>query len=159
MLEFDATLLFAMVSFIIFMVLMNIVLYKPIQNIVEKRMALLNVNADEVNQNQTNIDSMTEEKAQKLNEAKISARDIISSVSKEAKKQKDDLIQDVTAKTVQFVDNSKNDIKNEVHVVKTELNDDVIDLAQRILSKVAGEEIAMTNVNSEKISEVLNNGN
>ena len=58
MLEFNATLLIAMLSFIIFMCIMNLVLYKPMREIVEKREQLLADNANTVNSNHKKIEEL-----------------------------------------------------------------------------------------------------
>ena len=52
MLEFNATILIAMLSFIIFMMLMNVILYKPMLQIVQKRKNLLLMNENDIKENE-----------------------------------------------------------------------------------------------------------
>ncbi len=158
MLEFDATIFIAMISFAIFMILMNIVLYEPMRKIVEKRKSLLALNDDEIECNKSTTSSLIEEKDCKLNDARVDMRGIISDITDEAKKKKAEVINNANASAVQQLDNAKKDLDDEVKVVKSELKDDVINLAQSILGKVTGQEIAISGVPPEKLDEVLNNG-
>ena len=65
MLEFNGTLLIALISFVVFMFLMNMVLYKPMLEIVEKRKRLLAQNEEETNANNQQSHNLTDEKTEK----------------------------------------------------------------------------------------------
>ena len=49
--EFNATFIFSFVSFLVFMWIMNIILYKPIADIVAQRKKYLDDNAEVANKN------------------------------------------------------------------------------------------------------------
>lgn len=158
MLEFNATFLVAMISFGIFMLLMNLILYKPLLEIVEKRKNLLEDNADEIRTNEQTAATLEANKNQALKEARVKVRQTVDEITKNANKEREIEILDATSKAIQDLDNAKRELQQEVQVVKNELKGDVINFAQDITGKILNMDIAVSNVSDEKIDEVLNNG-
>ena len=158
MLEFNATFLVAMISFGIFMLLMNLILYKPLLEIVEKRKNLLEDNADEIRTNEQTAATLEANKNQALKEARVKVRQTVDEIAKNANKEREIEILDATSKAIQDLDNAKRELQQEVQVVKNELKGDVINFAQDITGKILNMDIAVSNVSDEKIDEVLNNG-
>lgn len=158
MLEFNGTLLIALISFVIFMFLMNMILYKPMLEIVEKRKRLLAQNQKETDANRQQTQNLTNEKSEKLQEARFESRQIISEIVDEAKSKKNDIVAETTQNAQNRLQSTKNELSNEAQNLKNAVKNDVVELAQEILTKVTGREIAITNVDENKINEVMNNG-
>ena len=158
MLEFNGTLLIALISFVIFMFLMNIILYKPMLEIVEKRKRLLEQNQNEVNENNQQAQDLMDEKSGKLQEARSESRKIISDIVDDAKSKKNEIVAESTQNAQNRLQSTKDELANEAQNLKNEVRNDVVGLAQDILAKVTGREIAITNVDEHKIDEVMNNG-
>ena len=132
MLEFNATLLIAMLSFIIFMCIMNLVLYKPMREIVEKREQLLADNANTVNSNHKKIEELHKIKEEKLNETRIEARSIISEITTKAKQEKNQVISDFVQQVRTERENACHQLENEIAHAKSELKDEVVEFAKEI---------------------------
>ena len=158
MLEFDGTIVIAFFSFIIFMILMNIVLYKPMREIVDKRNSLIDGNYDTARANKETTGELSIQRDEMLDSARKKARNIISDNTQKAKDKRNLAVQDANAKSVQVRDNYKQEISVEKQVVQKELKSDVVKFAQEIINKVAGGEVIIADVPDAKIDEVLDNG-
>ncbi|MBR1976796.1 hypothetical protein IKA15_00780 [bacterium] len=79
--EFNATFIFSLVSFLVFMWIMNIILYEPIANIVAQRKKYLDDNAQITSKNNEEVKSINAAREQKLEEARTPTADFFSSKS------------------------------------------------------------------------------
>ena len=64
--EFNATFLATIISFIVFVLLMNKILYAPILNIMEQRKAFVDGNYKTVEKNEAKIKKLVQKKEEKL---------------------------------------------------------------------------------------------
>lgn len=158
MLEFNATIVIAIISFVVFMFLMNMILYKPMLEIVEKRRQLLDNNKEEAELNNQKADELATEKEQKLEEARFNSRKIIADILDEAKGEKAGIIAIAQQNAHECLNDTKAQLDDEAHHLKNAVKQDVVDIAQTIVTKVTGREIAITNVDDNKLNEVMNNG-
>ncbi len=134
--ELNATFLVAMVSFILFIAIMNKIYYKPILNIINERKNLIDGNYCEAQNSREQAGMLLADKEQKLLFASKEAKEIVNDrVNVSA--------QDAHAQ----IDAAKQRSQAEVAEEKSRLNDDaqrvdltehVEDLAQRISSKILG---------------------
>ena len=76
--EFNATFLVAFFSFIVFTVIMNLILYKPINNIVLKRKQLVDANYEEAHENSDKAVSILLDKEKQIKKATDDAKEIIA---------------------------------------------------------------------------------
>ena len=90
--EFNATFLATIVSFIIFVFLMNKILYAPILNIMEKRKNFIDDNYKIVEQNDEKIQKLNQKKEDKLIEARNEAKEAYNETINEFKTQKTEII-------------------------------------------------------------------
>ena len=158
MLEFNATFLIAIFSFIIFMILMNLVLYKPMREIVEKRERLLTENEKSVDVNTRKIDELHKIKEEKLNETRIEARAIISEITTQAKQEKNQILSDFVQQVRNEREAAYNQLESEISNAKTELKDEVVAFAKEIADKISGHSVICENVEERDIDEVLHDG-
>ena len=78
MLQFNATFLVAMFSFIVFIMIMNKILYKPISKIVNEREGFINSNYAEAKETTEKSENILKERDEKLVQTKTESRKIIS---------------------------------------------------------------------------------
>ena len=76
--EFNATLLVSAVSFIIFVIIMNQILYKPVLAIMQKRQEYINNNRLAADEHGKHANALLEEKDKKIGEAHRKSRDIVA---------------------------------------------------------------------------------
>ena len=82
--EFNATFLVAFISFIIFTVLMNLILYKPISQIVLKRKQFVDANYDEANKNSEKKEAILQDKKEQIEKANEDAKVVIAEFKNDA---------------------------------------------------------------------------
>ena len=87
--EFNATFLFSLVSFLVFMWIMNIILYKPIADIVAQRKKYLDDNTEITNKNIEEAKSINAQRDEKLEDARIKSREEVSLEVAKIKEQKE----------------------------------------------------------------------
>ena len=78
MLEFNATFIIAMISFVVFIFIMNTIFYKPILNIIEERKKLIDSYYNDAKNFKAEAENIIQEKDNKLAETLSKAKAIIS---------------------------------------------------------------------------------
>ena len=86
--EFNATLLVSAVSFIIFVIIMNQILYKPVLAIMQKRQEYINNNRLAADEHGKHANALLEEKDKKIGEAHRKSRDIVAAKTEAIKNEK-----------------------------------------------------------------------
>lgn len=140
MLEFNATFFVAMFSFIIFMMIMNSILYKPLARIQKERAELI--------QNENNATKLTEEKTENLKQqqqaniekSRAIAKDNFNKKVSEYKERKETILstaRDLAKKDLAIANAElEGDEREAKLLLKAQLND----LASAVASKVLGYE-------------------
>ncbi len=153
--EFNATFLATIVSFIIFVFLMNKILYAPILNIIEKRKNFIDENYKSAAQNKDEANALIEKIEDKRNVAKDDARIQYSETIDEFKNQKKQVIleaQKAANKELNASNLELNSISNET---KENLKGSMVDLANDIVEKIIGYKPEAQGFDNEKIDEIL----
>ncbi len=156
MLEFNTTLLVCIVSFVIFLLMLNAILYEPLANVVQRRMRYIDSNyrdAEEAKDKLNKLRDWTEERRQKSKEV---AREVYSKVITEYKLKKDTLIEyehNISAKDMSGV---RLKLKNIDREAKVRLKSYVGDIAGKIASKILGYETQIDTVDEEILNSILN---
>lgn len=133
--EFNATFIAAFVSFVVFIIIMNQILYKPINDIVQKRQDLINENNNEANENIAKKEELFAERLEKIKQAHF-----------QAKEKMEKALQDVKNKTNKQLTAAKDEAKNKIETniqdgisqsknAKEVLKMEVVNLAQIISDK------------------------
>ena len=155
MLEFNTTLLVCIVSFVIFLLMLNAILYEPLASVVRRRIRYIDSNyreADEAKEKLNKLKEWTEERRQKSKEV---ARDVYSKVITEYKLKKDTLIEyehNISAKDMSGVRLKLQNIDREA---KVRLRSYVGDIAGAIASKILGYETKIETVDEEILNSIL----
>lgn len=153
--EFNATFIVAFVSFIIFTVIMNMILYKPLSSIVEQRQGFVDEHQNEASIARARAQAILDEKAQKLEESKLNARKIIADKTVELESQKTALTTEAQRKASQVIDVAKTELALSNSQAQQVLSGHVVDLAKSISSKILGADIAVASVDNELISKIM----
>ena len=140
MLEFNATFFVAMVSFIIFMIIMNALLYKPLARIQKERAELIS--------DENEAKKLTEEKTEKLKQHQQETIEKSKIIAKENFNKK---VNEYKIRKEQIIESSKSLAKKDLAISNAKLNGDerearlllkpqIIEFASAIASKVLGYE-------------------
>ena len=156
--EFNATFFVSGISFIVFALLMNAIMYNPLAKIVEQRKKFVDGNyeeADNANQKATNL---IKDRAEKLAQAGSDARKVIITKTDDAKAKKVELCADAKNMANEELKNKKDDLKNTSVNVSNELKQHVKGMAETISSKILGEHTEISNVDEETINSIMQEG-
>ncbi len=139
--EFNATFLFTAISFIVFVFIMNKIFYKPIEKIVNERESFVDENYDEAKKNNLCAKKLIDEYDKKIDSANYEGKSIIEEKSLNAKNHKAELIFDAQKKAVEDIKTNETELEAEFNAVKTELKPEVQNLADKMTSKMFGNNI------------------
>ena len=84
MIEFNATFLVAMLSFVVFIMIMNAIFYRPILNVMRKREEYINSNYDEAKNNSEESQKLDTERAEKIQQTQNQCRTDIKNIVEDA---------------------------------------------------------------------------
>ena len=139
MFEFNATLIVAMISFVVFMLIMNAIFYRPILNIIRKRDEFVAQNYESAKDMTNRAQEINNEYKTKLDNAKILSReDTIKKMDSAQKKYFEQVRNEKDMARVQIQEN-----RNMIESQKTELYKNIDtsiidDISSEILKKVMG---------------------
>ncbi len=136
--EFNATFIISAVSFLIFAVLMNWILYEPIRKIVEKREKFLDENYEVAKNSDEKSKAILADKEEKFNKAKNEAKDFMNSKVEGAKNKQVDLKNEAQKKSADLVSLKKQEINEANSQTKASLESEVENIAEQIKSKILG---------------------
>jgi F-type H+-transporting ATPase subunit b len=139
MFEFNGTLIVAMISFVVFMFVMNAIFYRPILGIIRKRDDLVNQNYEQAKELADNAQKINAEYQTKLTDAKTENRTNMALEIENAQKKSFDVIQQAKDNAKIQIQNNKDIIEKEKENLYGEVNSELIkDLSSQIVKKVVG---------------------
>ncbi|MCM1265834.1 MAG: ATP synthase F0 subunit B [Candidatus Gastranaerophilales bacterium] len=156
MLEFNATFFVAMFSFIVFMMMMNSILYKPLTKIEEDRENLISKNYSDAKVTSEKSESLKQQHETNLEKSRNLAKDNFNKKVAGYKDKKDNILE-----------SAKNLAKKDLAVMQAELDGDereaklllksqLKDLANMVASKVLGYETDIKEIDDEIVDSCMN---
>ena len=153
--EFNGTFLATIITFILFVFVMNKVLYAPILGIMEARKNFIDSNYKDANDNDAKSAELVAEKEEKLSDAKEQARGEYIAALEGYKAQKAEVIINAQNSAQTELEASKAELENLSNEVKEGLKSSMNDLANDIVEKIIGYRSEVEGFDDTKISEVL----
>ena len=86
--EINATILVSAISFIVFIFIMNSILYKPVLEIMEKRQKYIDANKNEADEHRKKAQDLLSDKQARVADAQRKSRDIVASKADALKEEK-----------------------------------------------------------------------
>ena len=136
--EFNATFLITAISFITFTILMNVILYRPLEKIVEERKELIEKNYSDSESAKLETKSILEKKAQELAQAKAEAKDSVTSKLKKDYDESAEKLREGKIKSVRYISEQKEKLKSESEMTEANLSENIKQYAQMIKDKLFG---------------------
>lgn len=150
MLEFDATAIVIAISFIVFMLIMNAIFYKPLLKLQDEREDYIANNKQQAQNYQNEAQGLLSEHDEIIKQTKKQAKDIISDVLEKAKNEKGEKVAEANQQAAERI----RSFHDEMAVAKTQLKDslsnDMHEIARQISSKILGEEVPLIVNNQDK---------
>ena len=153
--EFNGTFLATIITFIIFVFVMNKVLYAPIIGIMEERKNLIDTNYKSAKDNDAKTEELVQEKEEKLNVAKNDAREKYLETVSDFKSQKADIISKAQGEAKEELEHYKAELVSVSDDVKNSLKNSMNELANDIVEKVIGYRSEINGFDNEIVDDVL----
>ena len=155
--DFNGTFFVSIISFLVFVFVMNKLLYEPIHKIVKERNDLINGNYNTANANNTKADELNENRNKKIVEAKEDARGKYNEIIAGFKEQRTDIVKEAQNKSHDELEQAYTNLNNISNDAKEILKGKMTDLANDIVEKVLGYRSEVQGFNNDKINEILYN--
>lgn len=133
--EFNATFIISFISFVVFILIMNQILYKPMIQIVQKRKDFIKDNYVAAQNNEEAKYSVLKERDDKITGAKVDFSTKIKQARNNAKTSKEEKIKTAKNDSLEKTKKGIEEIGNEAEGAKNELKNNVVNLAQIISDK------------------------
>lgn len=144
MIEFNATFLVAMLSFVVFIMIMNAIFYRPILNIMRKRDEYINSNYDEAKELSEQAEKLDIKKADTIQQTQNECRTEIKNVVENAQGLASKNVQDARTEVKNEIQLKKDSLVRESEALEGVLKSSVVtDLASSITSKFMSKDLAV----------------
>ncbi len=153
--EFNGTFLATIITFIVFVFVMNKILYRPILSIMEQRNEFIDTNYKNARQNDAKTDELSAEREEQLGEARDDARKKYLESVNNFKKGRDEEIAVVQDEVKEELERSGEELLQLSDEVKKELKSSMTTLASDIVEKVIGYRSEVESFDDEKVDSVL----
>ena len=155
MLEFNGTTIVIAISFIIFVILENLVFFKPMKKAVDERNSYISGNEKEAEKNIAEAKTLIEEKDNKIASAKNQSSQMLNKASLESQEKLDTAIKEAKLNSNLQIEEIKKNLETEKVNAQNELKKDIASYSAAIISKILGKDISMVNVNEEIIDKAM----
>lgn len=155
MLEFNATLLVCIVSFVIFLLMLNAILYEPLAQVIQHRKRYIESNYKEAEEAKESLQKILNWRKERIEKSKEVAREVYTKLINEFKLKKETLIEyehNISAKDMAGVSVKLQNIDREA---KIRLKQHVSGLASAIAGKYLGYETNVENINEDVVNSIL----
>ena len=153
--EFNGTFLASIISFVIFVLLMNKILYAPMQKIVTERREFIDGNYNQADDNNKKADALSQEREEKLKDARNDARINYVNTVNDFKEQKADIVEQAQNQAKDELEQAYEQLKNISNETKEGLKGKMTDLANDIVEKVLGYRSEVQGFDNDAVNKIL----
>ena len=153
--EFNATFLASIISFLVFVFLMNKILYSPMEKIVKERQKFIDENFNSADENYKKADGLEHQREEKLVGAKNEARSKYNDSVNGFKAQKADILKQAQDKTNAELEEEYQRLNNISNDTKEGLKGRMTDLANDIVEKVLGYRSEVQGFDNDEVNRIL----
>ena len=153
--EFNATLIISAISFIIFVIVMNQIMYKPVLAVMQKRQEYIDNNRLAAEEHEKQANRLLDEKDKKICEAHKKSRDIVAAKTESIKNEKAKVLDNAKIEMSAMLDGQKKELYNEKNNIYLSFRDNVADIANNITTKLIGEGVPFEPLNADEVDEVI----
>ena len=140
LLELNFTLVLFAASFLVFIYLLNLTLFKPLGKIIEERKNLIEGEHSKAKELFGNATSLIESYKQKIKSARIESQNLIQEAVNEGKKKRDEKVSVLMAELNKEKETSLKTINEEKDAAMKKLEGEIKQLTDLITNKVIGTE-------------------
>lgn len=153
--EFNGTFLVTIISFLVFVFIMNKILYSPLEKIVNERKKFIDGNYEAAEANKLKAEELNSQRENKLAEAKNEARSSYLGSVNEYKTKASEIIKDAQNKSSDELDRAYQNLNNISNDTKNGLKSKLNELASDIAEKILGYKTDIQGFDDEEINKIL----
>ncbi len=153
--EFNATFIVAFISFIIFTFIMNIILYKPINDIVSKRKNYIDTNYDKAKDNSEKTKAILEDRKNQLAKARLGAKEDIDKKIGLIKNQREEITLKAQKEAKELVEQNRLQSINSSNEAKETLKVEIKNLAQMISDRFLNPEEKIADMDNNLVDKIM----
>ena len=156
MIEFNGTFLVAMLSFVVFILIMNAIFYNPILGIIRKRENYINSNYEDAKRLKNEAEEFNTTRSAKLEQTQDKCRHELKNAIDKAQSNSVDKIKAAKENTKQIIQAKKEQLLLEETELKNNIKNTVVkELASSIASKILGSDTKIENIDFEPVNKVM----
>ena len=155
MIEINATIIAQVINFLILVVLLRAVAYKPVVRLLEQRSNKIQESLDKADADQKAAEATLVQYKQKLQDANVKAQEIVDKAEKIARDEHDATILATKKEIEQMKKNAAEDIQRDRERAAAQLKGDVINISLAAAEKIIAKNID-TKENERLIGEFIN---
>ena len=153
--EFNGTFFVTIITFIVFVFLMNKILYAPILNIMEERKNFIDGNYQTARDNETKATEISEEKESLISNARETAREKYNEKITDYKNKRAEAVLEAQNSAKEEREKTEIELLNLSNEAKESLKGSMTNLANDIVEKVIGYRSDVQGFDNQKIDEIL----
>lgn len=156
--EFNGTFLVTIISFVLFVFVMNKILYEPINNIVAQRREFVDENLRTADINHKKANEISAQKEEKLKGARNDARNKYSDAVVDFKNKKNDILKNAQCDADNELMQTYENLNNLSNEAKEGLKRRMTDLANDIVEKMIGYRSEVQGFDNDAVNRILYQG-
>lgn len=153
--EFNATFLASIISFLVFVFLMNKILYAPMEKIVRERQSFIDDNFNSADENYKKADGLEHQREERLVGAKDEARTKYNDSISGYKAQKGEIVKQAQEESNNELAQAYEQLNNVSNETKEGLKGRMTDLANDIVEKVLGYRSNVQGFDNDEVNKIL----
>lgn len=153
--EFNATFIVALISFIIFTFIMNIILYKPINDIVSKRKNYIDTNYDKAKDNSEKTKAILEDRKNQLAKARLGAKEDVDKKISLIKNQREEITLKAQKEAKELIEQNRLQSINSSNEAKETLKVEIKNLAQMISDRFLNPEEKIADMDNNLVDKIM----
>lgn len=134
-------LLSQIVNFVLLLVILRMILYKPIVNMLDRRREKITTDLQEADKARSQAEAAKQEYEKQLDEAREERRSIVAQATEQAEKMKEDILAEARAEAQEVVAKTEEDVEALRRQTLVGAQDQIVDLAMAAAGKVVGESL------------------
>jgi F-type H+-transporting ATPase subunit b len=134
----NATLVVQLINFVVLLVILNAILYKPILAKLREREARIKADRDKAEELNRQVEEQEDRHQQELAKARQTAAQEKTALMDEAKKKESEILATARGESAKILDTMKASIESEAEEVRKTLRAEMTPLAQSIAVKILG---------------------
>lgn len=134
-------LLSQIVNFVLLLVILRMLLYKPIVNMLDRRREKITTDLQEADKARSQAEAAKQEYEKQLDEAREERRSIVAQATEQAEKMKEDILAEARAEAAEIASKARDEMEYERRQVLLEGQDQIVDLALAAAGRVVGESL------------------